>query len=225
VTITPPSVGAVRSALAAARKADSSLWCFLQVAVATGARRSEVCALRWCDLDLDKRVVRIDRSVSATKSAGVVIKTTKTGKSRLVTLTVLATGALSERRAEAVQAALAAGRGLSESELVFSTDKLGLHPWRPSTATGRWTRLRGGIGLRHVRLHDFRHFVATECLGGGIDGRTVSNRLGHSRTSTTIDSYWGFVPARDRQAADYLDALLTSDTEGDDGPGALPRPA
>ncbi len=59
----------------------------------SGARRGEVCALRWCDVDLDKRFVRIERSVSATSSAGVVIKSTKTGKPRVVSLTTQATNA------------------------------------------------------------------------------------------------------------------------------------
>jgi integrase len=59
-----------------------------------------------------------------------------------------------------------------------------------------------------VRVHDLRHFVATELLTAGIDVRTVSNRLGHARTSTTLDVYWAFVPARDHEAAGHLDALL-----------------
>jgi integrase len=45
-------------------------------------------------------------------------------------------------------------------------------------------------------------------LTAGIDVRTVADRLGHARTSTTLDVYCGFVPARDRDAADHLDALL-----------------
>ena len=211
VTITPPGVDDVRAALAASRKADGELWCWLQVAIASGARRGEVCALRWCDVDLDKRVVRIERSVSATASAGVAIKSTKTGKPRVVSLTTQAVDALSERRAHAEQAAAAGGRDLDELELIFATDRIGQQPWRPDMVTGRWTRLRKEIGLSHVRLHDLRHFVATELLTAGIDLRTVANRLGHARTSTTLDIYWGFVPARDRDAADHLDALLTSE--------------
>jgi len=64
--------------------------------------------------------------------------------------------------------------------------------------------------LLHVRLHDLRHFVATELLTGGIDLRTVANRLGHGCTSTTLDIYWAWVQARDRDAADHLGALLAS---------------
>jgi len=140
----------------------------------------------------------------------VVIKSTKTGKPRVLSLTTHAVDALLERRALAARAAAAGGRDLDESELIFTTDQFGQRPWRPDMVTGRWTRLRKKIRLTHVRLHDLRHFVATELQTAGIDLRTVANRPRHARTSTTLDIYWGFVPARDRDAADHLDALLSS---------------
>jgi integrase len=98
VAITPPAIDAVRLALATAAKADPTLWCWLHVTVATGARRGEVCALRWRDVDLDERIVRIERSVSATARSGVVIKSTKTGRSRVVSLTAQAVEALAQCR-------------------------------------------------------------------------------------------------------------------------------
>lgn len=54
----------------------------------------------------------------------------------------------------------------------------------------RWERLREQAGLEHVKIHGLRHFVATELLTAGIDVRTVANRLGHARTSTTLDIEW-----------------------------------
>jgi integrase len=217
VMITPPAIDAVRTALEAARQVDTALWCWLQVAVATGARRGEVCALRWCDVDFDERTVRIERSVSATASAGVVLKSTKTGRSRVVSLTTQAVEALSERRAVAIQTAAETGREFKGSELIFCSDPGGRQPWRPEIVTQRWGRLRGGIGLGRVRIHDLRHFVATELLTAGIDLRTVANRLGHARTSTTLDIYWAWVPARDRDAADHLGAVLGSGSRSDQG--------
>lgn len=74
--------------------------------------------------------------------------------------------------------------------------------------TRRWERLCAKAGLPHVRIHDLRHFVATELLSAGIDARTVANRLGHARTSTTLDIYWAWVPARDRDAAAHLEGII-----------------
>lgn len=72
----------------------------------------------------------------------------------------------------------------------------------------RWERLRRRSGLDHLKIHGLRHFVATELLTAGIDVRTVANRLGHARTSTTLDIYWAWVPARDRDAAEHLQRVL-----------------
>ena len=106
---------------------------------------------------------------------------------------------------------LAAGGHLVDREgLVFSTSADPRQPWRPELITRRWERLRPKVGCRDVGIHDLRHFVPTELLTAGIDVRTVANRLGHARTSTTLDIYWAWVPARDRDAANHLEAVLGS---------------
>lgn len=61
---------------------------------ATGARRGEICGLRWGDIDSAQRSIRIERSVSATTASGVFVKTTKTGGVRRVTITAQAIDAL-----------------------------------------------------------------------------------------------------------------------------------
>jgi len=85
-TVTPPNLDDVRLLLALAQKTDPQLSCWLDIATGTGARRSEICALRWSDIDLERSTVRIERSVAATKQAGVYITTTKTDRFRLVSL-------------------------------------------------------------------------------------------------------------------------------------------
>lgn len=177
------------------------------MAAATGARRGEVCGLRWSDINLDQQTIRIERSVSATCASGLVIKATKTGRVRRVSITTQAKDALLQHRSRAQQTAADNRRFVDPADLVLTNDPTCQRPWRPELVTRRWERLRANAGMPVVRLHDLRHFVATELLTAGIDVRTVANRLGHARTSTTMDIYWGF-PARDRDAADHLQRVL-----------------
>ena len=106
------------------------------------------------------------------------------------------------------QTARVRGRQLELGDQIFTNDPDARRPWRPELVTRRWERLRATSGPSHMRIHDLRHFVATELLTAGIDVRTVANRLGHARTSTTLDIYWAWVPARDRDAAHHIEAIL-----------------
>ena len=209
-TIRPPDASHVRALIAHAGAHDPAMACWLYVATATGARRGEICGLRWADIDFAQRSVRIERSVSATR-AGVFVKATKTGGVRRVSITAQAVEALSRHHQRAAQNARRTENCLDPEGFVFTSDPAAARPWRPELVSRRWERLRAKAGLPHVRLHDLRHFVATELLTTGIDVRTVANRLGHARTSTTMDIYWAFVPARDRDAADHLEAILRPD--------------
>ena len=94
VSIHPPDAATVRRILEAADVHSPALACWLSVATATGARRGEICALRWSDVDFAHRTVRIERSVSATAAGGVFVKATKTGGVRRVSITAQAVEAL-----------------------------------------------------------------------------------------------------------------------------------
>ena len=104
--------------------------------------------------------------------------------------------------------ALAVGSPLTEDAHVFSD--LEGRPWRPDVCTNRFGRLRGTLGLDHVRLHDLRHFVATVLGDGGLPIATISGRLGHRDTATTLNIYTHALPATDQQAAVYLGGLLAN---------------
>lgn len=70
------------------------------------------------------------------------------------------------------------------------------------------------LDLSHVRLHDLRHFVATVLGDGGLPIATISGRLGHRDTATTLNIYTHAIPASDQQAASYLGDLLAGDVTG-----------
>jgi len=66
-------------------------------------------------------------------------------------------------------------------------------------------------GLPDVRLHDLRHFVATQLLGAGVDVRTVAGRLGHRNAATTLNVYAHFLEQTDRTAADIIGRVIAGD--------------
>ncbi len=98
----------------------------------------------------------------------------------------------------------------------------GSKPWRPDGVTHRWIRWRKSVGLDGVRLHDVRHFMATTMLSAGVPVSVVAGRLGHARSSTTLNVYSHFVDAGDEQAADTLAGLMNAGlgdvSSANDGP-------
>ena len=60
-----------------------------------------------------------------------------------------------------------------------------------------------------MRFHDLRHTAATHMLANGIDPLTVSRRLGHTRASTTLDTYAHMVPGAQENAASEMDEITT----------------
>ena len=59
-----------------------------------------------------------------------------------------------------------------------------------------------------MRLHDLRHFLATQLLSAGVDVRTVAGRLGDRNASTTLNVYAHFLEESDRAAADVIGDII-----------------
>jgi hypothetical protein len=100
------------------------------------------------------------------------------------------------------------GAGLVGHAFVFSLRPDGTTPWKPNWVTKRFITARRAAGLPHFRLHDLRHFMATQMLAAGVPIATVSQRLSHARASTTLNVYAHFVPGGDRKAAETLAGIL-----------------
>lgn len=205
--IQPPSPDEVGRLLAAARDRDPALATFLLLAVTTGARRGELCGLRWSDLDPVRAQLDIVRSVIIVDGHWALAPT-KTRQSRRVALDEVILAELAAHRRRAEQRSRFAGLALARDTFVFSHAEDGQSPWRPDSTSRAFRRLRDQVGLDHVRLHDLRHYVATRLLASHIDLRTVSGRLGHSKASTALNVYAAFLPDADRQAAQAMSRLL-----------------
>ena len=204
----PPSPKEVVKLIEGATQSDPDFGCFILMAATTGARRGELCGLRWSDLDLNKRTMTISRAVVEGAHSEVVAKDTKTHSSRKIALDIRTAAVLVERQRACRERATACGVRLPDSSYVFSADPDGKRPWAPNDVTKDFIRLRKKVGLDTVRLHDLRHFAATRMLAAGVSVRTVSGRLGHANAATTLGVYAHFVEEADREAAEKLGALL-----------------
>jgi integrase len=203
-----PTSDDVARLLAAAQAEDPEFALYLRLAAVTGARRGELCALRWDDFDLEGGQVVVARSLTV-GDKGVIEKRTKTDRVRRLALDDMTVKALHYQRRLAEERAQACGVELSPKSYVFARDPEGREPWRPdSGATGRFMRLRDQIGLEGIRLHDLRHYVATHLLEAGVPVRAVSERLGHANATTTLGIYAHAVPATDQRSAELLGNLL-----------------
>ncbi|MCP4967117.1 MAG: site-specific integrase [bacterium] len=205
--ITPPDPEQLARLLVRAREESPELACYVLLAAVVGARRSEMVALRWSDVDLDGFTITIRRGV-VLGSNGLVEKDTKTHSSRRVSLDGGSAAVLAEHKEQMESRAVECGMTMAVDGFVFSNEPDGSAPWFPGSVSRSFKRLCVREGVGHVRLHDLRHFVATQLLGAGVDVRTVAGRLGHRNSATTLNVYAHFLEQSDRAAADVIGNLL-----------------
>lgn len=86
-------------------------------------------------------------------------------------------------------------------------EALGERPWNPNWVTKQFINQRKAASIGHFRLHDLRHFMATQMLGSGIAVPVVSARLAHARASTTLNVYAHAIPGADARAAQPISGL------------------
>jgi integrase len=155
--LSPPDVDQVAEIIRAANESDPEFGHFLHLAATTGARRGELCALRWGDIDVERGSLSIERSIIEV-SGGVFEKDTKTHSSRRIALDEGSLEVIELQRQLAHERASAAGLSMDVAGFVFSRDPEGALPWRPDHVTKEFAAVRDSLGYRGVRLHDLRHF-------------------------------------------------------------------
>ena len=172
----------------------------------TGARRGEVLAVRWRDLDLTGGTVTIARSLSDTRD-GLAFKTPKNGKSRDVELPASLVAILKSHRAAQAEERLALGSVYADGDLIFAMpDGNSIRPWNFGAAFADLVRR---AGVTRIRLHDLRDTHASLSAKAGVPIEVLSRRLGHSSIGITMDRYLVVYRDRDRAAADAFDRLVS----------------
>ena len=202
-----PSVDAVRAVIQAAEERDPRLAALLMLGALTGMRRGELCGLKWHDVDFARGELEVSRAVILVPG-GVAEKGTKTDRVRRVALDEVGMSLLVEYKKQVDAWARQVGTAVASDAYVFSPYLDGSKPFRPDNVTGFFVRARDSLGLHELRLHDLRHFTATQLIGAGVDVRTVAERLGHSDASLTLRVYSHAIRERDRAAAEIIGRVL-----------------
>lgn len=184
---------------------------FIALALATGARRGELCALTWADVDLDRAMLTISKSLSQTRD-GLTVKSPKSGRTRSLPLSRFAIESLRRHKAMLAKERLAAGQAYEDCGLAFP-DELGRR-LTPMTATCAFERIAGKAKISTTRLHDVRHTAATTLLTSGVDIRTVSSIIGHANASTTLNVYSHVLQDVQHAAVDVLGDRLEQAVRG-----------
>ena len=211
--IHPPDPKQAARLVETASNLDRELGVFVWLAMVTGARRGELCALRWSDLRADERDLLIARSY-VTRRGGRLVKDTKTHQRRRLASTPprltsspnIGTAARSEPKTPASTS----WRTVTSSRATASARSPGCRT--PSLTSSSAPPRRRAF---HA-IHDLRHYTATQMIAAGVDLRTVAGRLGHSGGgSTTLKVYAHWTRPADQHAAELLARQLRRPGDGD----------
>ncbi len=202
--VTPPSLEQIRELVESAEQHDPWFGLLVRLAAATGLRRGELCGLQWSDIDFGNGQLEVARAVAAT-TGGASTKPTKTGKTRKLSIDKATLDSLAKHRDAMAARATDNETELDDDAFVFTHALDGSTPIHPDNVTSAFRRLSANAG---VRFHDLRHAHATQLLARGMDIPTVSSRLGHANSSTTLNIYAHVLDANDREAADLIGGLL-----------------
>jgi integrase len=176
------------------------------VALATGMRRGELLGLRWQDVDFERDILSVRQTVGALRGKPDV-KPPKTRSSiRDVPVPAEVMAALREHRRRQNEQRLALGPVWEDNDLVFAAANG--RPIYPDNLKRDFERLVHLAGVPRIRIHDQRHTHVTLAIAAGADIGAVSQRIGHSRTSITMDVYHHVLPRKHLEVSDKVGAVL-----------------
>jgi integrase len=178
------------------------IWAFL---LSAGLRIGELVALRWPNVDLDARVVRVVE-FSSTIGYEVVASAGKSPDAiRTIDLDDQLVAILREQRKRQAEERLA-GSDYIDGDHVFT--RLSGGPYHPQSLSRQLADLSVLAGLPRLTAHGLRHTSATLMLASGVPPKVAAERLGHADATLFTNLYSHVTPTMQREAADRLGAAL-----------------
>lgn len=181
------------------------------VALSTGMRQGEILGLRWSTLDLERGWIQVRGNLQRIKGKLTVKQTKTRASTHTVHLTSLAIDALRQHWEQQQEEAEAMGdQWNNEHGLVFCTIK-GTPVVDENLTSRHFKPAIKRAGIPEIRFHDMRHTAATLLLEAGMHPKLVSEMLGHSSVTVTLDLYSHATPAMHQAATVVMQQILTGD--------------
>ena len=171
---------------------------FFYTELTTGLRLGEICGLMWSDFDARKGTLNINRTLHKEQGGRLVTGDTKTyaGTRKIVLPSTTAELLLNRKKH-------------SYSVWIFPNPLKPEMPMNPSAAYRQMKAILTENSLPGLRFHDLRHTFATHALANGVDAKTLSGILGHTKASFTVDTYTHTTTDMHKKAAEIVGGFLT----------------
>lgn len=179
----------------------------VQIAIHSGARRGELVALKFADVDFTENKITISRSAVKLKGQKTGIKPPKDYEVRSVTISPIVTELIKQLQEEKRLEAAKLGSQWHNEDWIFTA-------WNgeimnPQTPTHWFSKFLAKNNLKHRKFHALRHTSATLLLYSGINIKQVQTRLGHGDPETT-HKYLHHLSEMDTEAAKALENILST---------------
>ena len=184
------------------------LWrAFFTLDLYTSCRPGELIALNWSDLEDDVLTIRAG-SVNMKGKGTIRTDRPKTKSSiRQLIIPQEALSVLMKWKSVQAEQRLKCGACWEDPDAMFTGD--GGKRLYISTPTHKWREIQQEYQLKDVPLYSLRHTGASLMIYEGVDVKTVAGRMGHSRTSTTTDTYAHLLKSAEQRSADAMSAAIT----------------
>ena len=148
----------------------------------TGLRIGEICALKWKNIDLQKKVIHVEKTLirvknynqSVTKKTKVILDDPKSASSiRDIPIPNFFVPLLKKYRKN------------KEDFLLTGTKEF----MEPRSYTNQFKKVMKILNMKRYHFHILRHTFATRCIENGSDAKTLSEILGHANVKITLEKY------------------------------------
>lgn len=198
--------------LEALESEDLQFQTLIQLAIFTGARRGELVALKFSDVDFEQRKITIERAAVKVKGEDTIIKPPKDYEVRTVTVNENCIELIRALQCEKVRERQRLGTQWKGDDWLFT--QWNGEIMNPQTPTKQFSKFLKRNGLKHRKFHSLRHTSATLLLYAGVNIKQVQGRLGHGDIETT-NKYLHLIEEADVEAVNKLDIMLLPKVERD----------